>query len=101
MDGRRPLQRQGPGSHRPRPFGHLAVRDGVPRLGGLIGFVHEGDIILIDVPSNPVDLQVDDATLAARKQGRQPNAPLGTTGVLGKYARLVQGGETGAIANTL
>ena len=33
--------------------------------------------------------------------GWQPNPPRYTTGVLGKYAKLVQGAETGAITNTL
>jgi dihydroxy-acid dehydratase len=69
--------------------------------GGPIAFVEEGDTILIDVPSKTLDLQVDDATIAARKVGWQPNTPRYTTGVLGKYARLVQGAETGAITNTL
>ncbi len=69
--------------------------------GGPIAFVEEGDKILIDVPSKTLDLQVDDATLAARKEGWVPNAPRYTTGVLGKYARLVQGAETGAITNPL
>ena len=69
--------------------------------GGPIAFVEEGDMILIDVPSKTLDLQVDDAELARRRDGWQPNAPRYTTGVLGKYARLVQGAETGAITNTL
>jgi dihydroxy-acid dehydratase len=69
--------------------------------GGPIAFVEEGDMILIDVPSKTLDLQVDAATLEARRQGWQPNAPRYTTGVLGKYARLVQGAETGAITNPL
>jgi len=69
--------------------------------GGPIAFVEEGDMILIDVPSKTLDLQVDDVTLAARKQGWSPNAPRYTSGVLGKYARLVQGAETGAITNPL
>jgi len=69
--------------------------------GGPIAFIEEGDTILIDVPSKTLDLQVDDATLAARREGWQPNAPRYTSGVLGKYARLVQGAETGAITNTL
>ena len=69
--------------------------------GDPIAFVEEGDTILIDVPSKTLDLLVDDATLAARKVGWQPNAPRYTSGVLGKYARLVQGAETGAITNTL
>ena len=69
--------------------------------GGPIAFVEEGDVILIDVPSKKLDLQVSDEVLAARKTGWQPNAPRYTTGVLGKYARLVQGAETGAITNPL
>lgn len=69
--------------------------------GGPIAFIEEGDSILIDVPTKTLDLQVSDEVLAARKQGWQPNAPRYTTGVLGKYARLVQGAETGAITNPL
>jgi dihydroxy-acid dehydratase len=69
--------------------------------GGPIAFIEEGDRILIDVPSKTLDLQVPDDVLAARKEAWQPNAPRYTTGVLGKYARLVQGAETGAITNTL
>ncbi|MFT4659110.1 MAG: dihydroxy-acid dehydratase [Ilumatobacter sp.] len=69
--------------------------------GGPIAFIQEGDSILIDVPSKRLDLLVDDATLAARKDGWTPNAPRYTTGVLGKYARLVQGAETGAITNPI
>ena len=39
---------------------------------------------------------------ARRSHGRlDPNPPRYTTGVLGKYAKLVQGAETGAITNTL
>ncbi|MFT4774316.1 MAG: dihydroxy-acid dehydratase [Candidatus Azotimanducaceae bacterium] len=69
--------------------------------GGPIAFIEEGDSIFIDVPSKKLDLQVADEVLAARKVGWQPNAPRYTTGVLGKYARLVQGAETGAITNPL
>jgi len=69
--------------------------------GGPIAFIEEGDSILIDVPSKKLDLQVSDEVLAARKVGWQPNPPRYTTGVLGKYARLVQGAETGAITNPI
>ena len=69
--------------------------------GGPIAFVEEGDTILVDVPSKTLDLQVDEAELARRRDGWTPNAPRYTTGVLGKYARLVQGAETGAITNPL
>ena len=53
------------------------------------------------MPTKSLDLLVDDAELARRREGWTPNAPRYTTGVLGKYARLVQGAETGAITNTL
>jgi dihydroxy-acid dehydratase len=69
--------------------------------GGPIAFVRDGDQILIDVHELKLDLLVDDAEIAARRTGWTPNAPRYTSGVLGKYARLVQGAETGAITNTL
>jgi dihydroxy-acid dehydratase len=69
--------------------------------GGPIAFVRDGDRIRIDVHAKRIDLLVDDATLTTRKAGWSPNPPRYTSGVLGKYARLVQGAETGAITNTL
>jgi len=69
--------------------------------GGPIAFVRDGDLIRIDVHQKQIDLLVDEAALADRRQGWTPNPPRYTTGVLGKYARLVQGAETGAITNTL
>ncbi|MGB8858017.1 MAG: dihydroxy-acid dehydratase [Ilumatobacteraceae bacterium] len=69
--------------------------------GGPIAFVHDGDQISIDVHAFTLDLLVDDSVIARRKASWQPNPPRYTTGVLGKYAKLVQGAETGAITNTL
>ena len=69
--------------------------------GGPIAFVRDGDQISIDVHELSLDLLVDDSELAKRRASWQPNAPRYTTGVLGKYAKLVQGAETGAITNTL
>jgi dihydroxy-acid dehydratase len=69
--------------------------------GGPIAFVRDGDLIRIDVPSKSLDLLIDNAELANRMDGWTPNPPRYTTGVLGKYAKLVQGAETGAITNTL
>ena len=42
-------------------------------------------------------LLVDDEELARRKEGWQPLPPRYTTGVLGKYAKLVQSASTGAV----
>jgi dihydroxy-acid dehydratase len=67
--------------------------------GGPIAFVNEGDIIRIDVPTKSLDLLVDAAELEKRKVGWKPNPPRYTTGVLAKFAMLVQGAEKGAITN--
>jgi len=67
--------------------------------GGPIAFVRDGDMIKIDVPSLTLDVLVDEAEMAKRREGWQPNPPRYTTGVLGKYARLAQGAEKGAITN--
>ena len=69
--------------------------------GGPIAFVRDGDQIRIDVHELSLDLLVDDTEIARRRASWVPNPPRYTTGVLGKYARLVQGAETGAITNTL
>ncbi|NCZ55085.1 MAG: dihydroxy-acid dehydratase, partial [Acidimicrobiia bacterium] len=63
--------------------------------GGPIAFVNDGDRIRIDVPTKRLDLLVDDATLAERRRGWKPNPPRYTSGVLAKFARLVQGADTG------
>jgi dihydroxy-acid dehydratase len=69
--------------------------------GGPIAFVHDGDRIRIDVPTKRLDLLVDDSTMAGRRRGWKPNPPRYTSGVLAKYARLVQGADTGAITNII
>ena len=69
--------------------------------GGPIAFVRDGDTIRVDVAALTLDLVVDDTEIARRRASWQPNPPRYTSGVLGKYAKLVQGAETGAITNTL
>jgi dihydroxy-acid dehydratase len=69
--------------------------------GGPIAFVRDGDRISIDVHDLALNLLVDDAELVRRRNGWVPNTPRYTSGVLGKYARLVQGAETGAITNPI
>ena len=67
--------------------------------GGPIGLVADGDRILIDVHEFKLDLLVDDAELEKRRQAYTAPEPVYTRGVLAKFARLVQGAETGAITN--
>ena len=69
--------------------------------GGPIAFAHDGDIVRIDVPTKTLDLVVDEKVLAERRKGWKPNPARYTSGVLGKYAKLVQGAETGAITNII
>jgi len=69
--------------------------------GGPIAFVRDGDKIKIDVANFGLDLLVDEAELTKRREGWKPNPPRYTSGVLGKYAKLAQGAEKGAITNLI
>ncbi|MGD9793165.1 MAG: dihydroxy-acid dehydratase [Acidimicrobiia bacterium] len=79
-------------------IGHVAPE---ATLGGPIAFVRDGDQIRIDVHAKRLDLLVDDAEIAKRKIGWQPLPPRYTSGVLAKFAKLVQGAERGAITNVI
>jgi dihydroxy-acid dehydratase len=67
--------------------------------GGPIALVEEGDRIAIDAEAHTIDLLVDPAALEARRTTWKPQEPRYTRGFLGKYARLAQGAERGAITN--
>ncbi len=69
--------------------------------GGPIALVRDGDLIRIDVRTLTLDVDIDEAELEARRVEWQPNPPRYTSGVLGKYARLAQGADRGAITNLL
>ncbi|MCC9196164.1 dihydroxy-acid dehydratase [Arthrobacter sp. zg-Y820] len=64
--------------------------------GGPIAFVKDGDRIRVDMAARSFDLLVDPAELEARKEGWKPLPAKFTTGVLGKYAKLVNSASTGA-----
>jgi dihydroxy-acid dehydratase len=65
--------------------------------GGPIALVADGDTITIDVPGRRIDVGVDDAELARRRDQLKHPEPRYTTGVLAKYARTVSGAERGAV----
>jgi dihydroxy-acid dehydratase len=75
-------------------IGHVAPE---AAHAGPIAFVRDGDEVTLDIPNRTLELHVDEAELEARKQGWAPNPPKFTTGVLGKYAKLVQSAAHGAI----
>ena len=65
--------------------------------GGPIAFIRDGDVIKIDVPNRTLDVLVDAAELESRKVDWKLPEPRYTSGVLAKYAKLVQGAEMGAV----
>ena len=67
--------------------------------GGPIALVEDGDQIRIDVTTNSIDLLVSADELAERTSRVKPFTPRYSTGVLEKFARLVQGAEKGAVTS--
>jgi dihydroxy-acid dehydratase len=65
--------------------------------GGPIALVQDGDPIRLDLAARTLDLLVDAEELDRRRQTWQPLPPRYTTGVLGKYAKLVGSAAQGAI----
>ncbi|SCX52792.1 dihydroxy-acid dehydratase [Klenkia marina] len=65
--------------------------------GGPIAFVRDGDRIVLDLAARTLDLHVDAAELARRREGWAPPAPRYTRGVLAKYAKLVGSAAGGAV----
>src|SRR3954453_9084406 len=65
--------------------------------GGPIAFVQDGDPIRLDLAARTLELLVADDELPRRREGWAPPAPRYTTGVLGKYAKLVGSAAQGAV----
>jgi dihydroxy-acid dehydratase len=76
--------------------GHVAPEAAV---GGTIGLVHEGDSITIDAHQLLIQLNVGEDELAQRRAAWTAPKPRYTTGVLGKYARLVSSSSKGAVTD--
>lgn len=82
------------GATRGAAIGHISPE---AAEGGTIAFVHEGDIIAIDIPAGKIDLLVSDEELAKRKANWQAPEPKIKTGVLGRYAKHVTSAAKGGI----
>ena len=67
--------------------------------GGPIALAKTGDKIRLDLEGRRLDLLVDDAELEKRRASWKPAAPRYTSGVLGKYAKLVGTSAEGAVCN--
>ena len=68
-------------------------------MGGTIGLMHEGDSVTIDAVQLLIQLNVDEAEIAKRRAGWKAPAPRYTTGVLGKYFKLVGTASKGAVTD--
>ncbi|WP_460865313.1 dihydroxy-acid dehydratase [Rhodococcus aerolatus] len=76
-------------------IGHVAPE---ATVGGPIAFVRDGDLVRLDMTAKTLDLVVDSDELAARRDGWEPLTPKFTTGVLGKFAKLVGSAAKGAVS---
>lgn len=82
------------GASRGASIGHVCPE---AATGGPIALVEEGDIILIDINNNRLDVKVSDEEMAARKVKWQPRVPEVTTGYLARYAAMAAPASKGAI----
>ena len=82
------------GATRGASIGHVSPE---AALGGPIAFIQEGDLVSIDIPNCKIDMQVDEATLAARKAAWVCPEPRIKTGYLARYAKLVTSAAKGAV----
>jgi dihydroxy-acid dehydratase len=67
--------------------------------GGPIAALREGDIVVFDVPSRRLDVELPGDELAARLQRWTPKAARYTRGVMAKYAQLVSSAAQGAVTS--
>jgi dihydroxy-acid dehydratase len=65
--------------------------------GGPVALVRDGDRVRLDVAARRLDLLVDDEELETRRAGWKPLPATYTSGVLGKYVKLVGSAAEGAV----
>jgi dihydroxy-acid dehydratase len=67
--------------------------------GGPIGLVRDGDLITIDAAACLLSVDVSDAEMGARRKAWKAPAPKASSGVLGKYVRLVRSASEGCVTD--
>jgi dihydroxy-acid dehydratase len=67
--------------------------------GGPIALVRDGDPIIIDASTCALRVELSDEELAARRTAWKAPAPKATSGVLGKYVRLVRSASEGCVTD--
>ena len=74
--------------------GHVAPE---AMTGGPMGLLEDGDIIVLDVESREINVELSEAEWAERRARWQAPPPKHSTGALAKYARLVSSASRGAV----
>lgn len=82
------------GATRGAAIGHVSPE---AAMGGEIGVIQEGDIISIDIPKGSIQLKISEEELQRRMRQFVPKESKIKTGVLARYAKLVQSASKGAI----
>ncbi len=76
--------------------GHVAPEAAV---GGTIALIKEGDSITVDAHKQLIQLNVDETEINMRRSKWEKPTPRYTSGILGKYARLVESSSKGAVTD--
>ena len=84
------------GATRGASIGHVSPE---AASGGCIAYVHDGDVIRIDIPNHSIELLVSDEELKHRKETEHPKQKTGLTGYLKRYSKIVSSADKGAIIN--
>jgi dihydroxy-acid dehydratase len=84
------------GATRGLMVGHVAPE---AARGGPIAALRDGDIVRIDLTGRGLNVALSDAEIAKRIASQTPPPVRETTGVMGKYARLVSSAAQGAVTN--
>ena len=74
--------------------GHVAPE---AARGGPIAALRDGDVIRLDLAGRRLTVDLPDGEIAARLAQQVPPPPRATSGVMGKYARLVSSAAQGAV----
>ena len=82
------------GASRGISIGHISPE---AAEGGPIAFVHDGDIIDLDLINRTITLQVSDEELARRRSEWKGFEPKVKTGYLARYSKLVTNASTGGV----
>jgi dihydroxy-acid dehydratase len=65
--------------------------------GGPIAAIADGDIVVFDIPTRKLDVELTDAEIQKRLASWKPPAPRYASGVMAKYALLVSSAAAGAV----